>query len=69
MLKTIIKRNGSREDFQPSKLNKWSQWASEGLRDRVDWSGIVLETVKAFGEVAHSQELQAQLILNCMTLS
>lgn len=67
MLKTIIKRNGSREDFQPSKLNKWSQWASEGLRDRVDWSGIVLETVKAFGEVAHSQELQAQLILNCVT--
>lgn len=67
MLKTIIKRNGSREDFQPSKLNKWSQWASEGLRDRVDWSGIVLETVKAFGEVAHSQELQAQLILNCIT--
>lgn len=67
MLKTIIKRNGSREDFLPSKLNKWSQWASEGLRDRVDWSGIVLETVKAFGEVAHSQELQAQLILNCIT--
>lgn len=67
MLKTIIKRNGSHEAFQPFKLNKWSQWASEGLRDRVDWSGIVLETVKAFGEVAHSQELQAQLILNCIT--
>lgn len=65
MLKTIIKRNGSREVFQPSKLNKWSQWASEGLRDRVDWSGIVLETVKAFGEETHSQKLQAQLILNC----
>lgn len=65
MLQTIIKRNGSREDFQPSKLNKWSLWASEGLRDRVDWSGIVLETVKAFGKEAHSQALQAQLILNC----
>lgn len=65
MLKTIIKRNGTREEFQPSKLNKWSQWASQGLRDRVDWSGIVLQTVKAFGEEAHSQALQAQLILNC----
>jgi ribonucleoside-diphosphate reductase alpha chain len=65
MLKTIIKRDGSTEAFEPSKLNKWSQWASEGLRDRVDWSGVVLETVKGFGQTTHSQELQKQLIATC----
>lgn len=65
MLKKIIKRDGSIEDFDPSKLNKWSIWAAKDLKDRVDWSSIVLHTVKSFAEVADSRELQKQLIKNC----
>ena len=61
MLKKIIKRSGEVEDFEPSKLNKWSRWASADLGDRVDCSSIVLHTVKAVGETIGYQELQKQL--------
>lgn len=67
MLKRIIKRNGTTEDFTPHKVNMWSQWASESLGNRVDWSRIVLETIKQFGEEAHSQDLQRQLIKTCLS--
>ena len=66
MLKKIIKRSGEVEDFEPSKLNKWSRWASADLGDRVDWTSVVLHTVKAVGETIGSQELQKQLIKNCL---
>jgi ribonucleoside-diphosphate reductase alpha chain len=67
MLKRIIKRNGTVEDFTPHKVNMWSQWASGSLGNRVDWSRIVLETIKQFGEEAHSQDLQRQLIKTCLS--
>lgn len=66
MLKTIIKRDGSREDFTPAKLNMWGQWAARDLGNRVDWSEVVLEAVKACNEVTTSQELQNQLIQACI---
>lgn len=66
MLKSIIKRDGTTEDFQPHKVNNWAEWAMVGLGDRVDWSLIVLESVKAFNESASSQDLQKELIKNCL---
>lgn len=66
MLKRIIKRNGTVEDFTPHKVNMWSQWASSTLGDRVDWSRIVLDTIKQLGEETHSQTLQKQLIKTCL---
>ena len=66
MLKQIIKRNGSIEEFTPHKLNKWAEWSSATLGDRVDWSSVVMDTVKAFGEEANSQDLQKQLVKNCL---
>ena len=29
MIKLIKKRDGSTEEFNPDKLNKWAEWASE----------------------------------------
>lgn len=66
MLKRIIKRDGTVEDFQPHKVNSWAEWAIVGLNDRVDWSKIVLESVKSFPEEAQSQDLQKQLIKKCL---
>lgn len=66
MLKRIIKRNGTVEDFTPHKVNMWSQWASGSLGNRVDWSRVVLETIRQFGEEADSQDLQRQLIKTCL---
>lgn len=66
MLKTIIKRSGVREEFIPNKLNKWGIWASGSLKDRVDWSSVVLNTVRRCPEIIHSQDLQKSLIDSCL---
>jgi ribonucleotide reductase alpha subunit len=66
MLKSIIKRDGTTESFQPLKLNLWSQWASKHLKDRVDWSDVVMDAVRSCGEVISSQELQKKLIDACV---
>lgn len=65
MIKTIIKRDGTREDFVPSKLNHWGKWASENLNHRLDWSTVVLEAVKNSKEEVTSKELQETLIKIC----
>lgn len=66
MLKKIIKRNGQVEDFSPNKINRWSIWGSAKLGDRVDWTSVVLDAVKGFGETANSQDLQKALIKECL---
>ena len=66
MLKTIIKRDGTTEPFDPKKVNMWSTWASEEIRDRVDWTTIVMKAVKSCGEEIKSQELQQLLIKECV---
>lgn len=68
MLKKIIKRNGTIEDFIPHKLNKWAEWAGEKLGDRVDWSTVVLETVQNFNDITTSKELQYKLIDSCLAM-
>lgn len=66
MLKTIIKRDGRREEFDPAKVNQWAIWASDHIRARVDWSSIVSKAVKACGEEVSSVELQNELIKQCV---
>lgn len=63
MLKTIIKRDGSTEEFTPSKLNRWAQWASEQTGIDIEWSEMVLDTVGSIkSESIGSQELQKALV-------
>lgn len=67
MLKKIIKRDGSIENYDSSKLNKWVLWASNQLGNRVDWTDIVSEVVRGIQEEAiHSQDLQKRLINACL---
>lgn len=63
MLKTIIKRDGSTEDFDPSKLNRWADWASKQDGIDIEWSEMVLDTIGSIKtEQIGSQELQRALI-------
>jgi ribonucleoside-diphosphate reductase alpha chain len=68
MLKRIIKRDGSTEDFDPIKVNKWAEWASEEIKDRIDWGMIVMHAVRSLGEEATSQQLQTRLIKECVQM-
>ncbi len=68
MLKKVIKRDGSVEDYVPHKLNKWAEWASENLGDRVDWSTIVLNAVRELGEETTTVKIQEALIRACLDM-
>ena len=66
MIKKIVKRGGEMQDFQPSKVNGWGEWASETLGNLVDWSSVVLHTVSVCPEVCTSKMLQESLIKTCL---
>lgn len=66
MIKTVIKRDGRREAFIPSKLNGWGEWGTKTLGDQVDWTSVVLETVTNMPEECSSEFLQRQLIKHCL---
>ena len=66
MIKTIIKRDGSEEQFNADKLNKWGEWASKSLGRNVVWGDIVLNAVSTLGERTTSKALQDALIDTCL---
>ena len=68
MIKTILKRDGRKEPFAPSKLNGWGEWAAKALGDQLDWSSVVLETVVSMPEECTSTALQKQLIKHCLDM-
>ncbi len=66
MLTTIIKRDGTEEAYDEHKVNNWMQWAGKDLKDRLDWSSIVMSVVKTAPEKMSSQDLQLALIKKCV---
>lgn len=62
MIETIIKLDGTEEPFQPAKVNRWMEWGVVNLKDKVDWSSIVMEAVQLSPKKVHSQQLQMTLI-------
>lgn len=66
MIKTIVKRNGEKQEFSAEKINKWGEWAAKKLGGYVDWSSVVLSTVSVLPEETTSKKLQEQLIKTCL---
>lgn len=66
MIKTIIKRNKSKENFKPEKLNGWGEWASAKLGRYVNWPEVVLYAVSTLPEETTSEQLQETLIQYCL---
>lgn len=67
MIKYIKKRDGSIQEFEAAKVNKWGEWASKTLGRYVDWSSIVLHTVSTCPETCSSELLQERLIKTALT--
>lgn len=68
MIKTIIKRDGTTEDFSPNKVNGWGIWAGKTLGSHVDWTVVVIDAVKQCPEICSSQQLQETLIKTCLSM-
>jgi ribonucleoside-diphosphate reductase alpha chain len=66
MIRTIIKRNGEKEQFSPEKLNGWGEWAASRLGREVNWSEAVLHVVSTMPEECTSEALQNALIDFCL---
>lgn len=66
MIKTIIKRNGTKQPFDADKINGWGQWAAKTLGNSIDWGGVVLRAVQTCDEVTTSEALQQALIRACL---
>ena len=65
MIKNIIKRNGSLEEFSPTKVNGWGTWAAKTLG--LDWASVVLEAVNQCTSDCTSLKLQETLINVCLS--
>lgn len=66
MIKEVIKFDGRTEPYQSKKLSGWGQWAADHLDGLVDWPKIVARTEAVMPEVVKSQDLQEQLIKECL---
>lgn len=62
MVKTVIKFDGSQEDFSPEKLNHWAAYA---CKLGGDWSYIALQTFKKLPEVCSSADIHQTMIDVC----
>ena len=62
MIKTIIKRNGKEEAFEPVKLRAWTSYGAEGSVKDIDWPTIMLTAANRAPERISSQDLQRLLI-------
>lgn len=60
----VVKHDGSLEDFNPSKLNRWSEWASEECE--VSWSDIVLDASLLFSDGMKTSKIHDLLIEECI---
>lgn len=66
MIKYVIKRNGSKEEFSANKINGWGEWASKNLDKVVNWSEVVLHVVSTLPETTTSKEIQESAIKYCL---
>lgn len=66
MIEVIVKRNGTREKFNPDKANGWGEWAAKTLGNSVDWGAAVLYAASVCGKEATSDEFQEALIAYCV---
>lgn len=67
MLETVIKRDGSKEEFSAVKINGWGKWASKHPEiNTVDWGSVVMAAVSTQPQEVTSQELQKSLIKECL---
>lgn len=60
MIKTVIKSDGTREDWQAVKFSRWNEWAARDLG--IDWPTIMLDVVNDCPSTITSQDLQLKAV-------
>lgn len=60
----VTKRDGSIEEFDADKLNKWAEWASESCG--VSWSDVILEASRQLHDNVSTTDIHKTLIEVCV---
>lgn len=60
MIKTVVKSDGTREDWQAVKFSRWNEWAARDLG--IDWPTIMLDVVNDYPSTISSQDLQLRAV-------
>lgn len=60
MIKTVVKFNGVKEDWQAVKFSRWNEWAAQDLG--IDWPTIMLDVVNDCPSTISSQQLQLKAV-------
>lgn len=69
MLERLIKRDGSIQERDDTKLNGWGEWASNHLGERIDWSTAAIAATKELPSQATTRELMLSLIDNLLQIN
>ncbi|WNL63258.1 ribonucleotide reductase of class Ia (aerobic), alpha subunit [Citrobacter phage Tr1] len=62
MIRYVTKSNGKKEEFNPEKLRKWSEFAA----GKLNWSEIELEAVKRCYDGVSTRDLHKAMIAACI---
>lgn len=65
-VKTVTKRDGSTEPFDPMKLIKWGSWAKRNLEGRVRWAQIAQSVLNQAFDGISTTRLQTLYINECL---
>lgn len=63
VIKTVIKRDGSEQEFSPEKLNRWAEYAT---KTGGNWSEISLETYKRLPDKVKTSDIHQTMINVCL---
>lgn len=62
MIRNVIKRDGTQEQFDPEKLNKWAEYATA---HSVRWSEIAMATVAQLYDGCTTDDIHQAMINAC----
>lgn len=63
MIKTVVKRDGTKVPFEAEKLNKWGEWAT---KEDLAWSDIVLTAMDNLYEGCTTTDIHKAMINACV---
>lgn len=63
IIKTVVKRDGSEQEFSPEKLNRWAEYAT---KTGGNWSEISLETYKRLPDKVKTSDIHQTMINVCL---
>ena len=67
-IKFVTKRDGTKENYDPSKILRWELWAAKGIEDKVDWQAGVMKVQKDLYDGINTDQINDLLIKHFISI-